>query len=81
MRQGEHYPYEIIKHNPLTHEGGESVKVVMGLSAAISAVNFFDGQLTKEERDAGWSHFHKRTTKRPPPKARPRHNYKYIRKR
>jgi hypothetical protein len=68
LRQGEEYPYEIIRHNFQLLEGSTTVDIVRGESAAELAVERFDRQLTDEERKAGWSHFSQRTTKQPWPK-------------
>jgi hypothetical protein len=67
MLQGEKYPYEIIRHNHRA-PGSQTVDVVRGESAAESAVRLFNEKLTAEEKEAGWSHFAQRTTKKPWPK-------------
>jgi hypothetical protein len=74
MLQGEKYPYEIIRHNQRT-TGQQTVDVVRGESAAESAVRRFNEKLTAEEKEAGWSHFAQRTTKKPWPK--PAHTRAY----
>ncbi len=71
MKQGESYPYEIIKHNFRTLTGRETVAVVRGQTAAEWAVDHFNRLLTPEERDAGWSHYSQRTTKKPSPTIKP----------
>ncbi len=76
MLQGEKYPYEIIRHNHRTFEGSQTVDVVRGESAAERAVDYYDRKLTAEEKEAGWSHFSQRTTKRPWPKPPRTHAYK-----
>lgn len=65
LRQGEEYPYEIIRHNFDKLTGSETVDIVRGESAAESAVAHFNRQLTEDERKEGWSHFSQRTTKKP----------------
>lgn len=70
MLDGEDYPYEIIRHNHQKPEsGGVTVDIVRGLSAAERAVAHFNQLLTAEQREAGWSHFSQRTTKKPWPKS------------
>ena len=68
MRDGETYPYEIILHNFRTFEGSKTVDIVRGQSAAERTVDDRNSHLTAEEREAGWSHFLKRTTRTPRPK-------------
>jgi hypothetical protein len=75
MRQGESYPYAIVKHST-TLGGGEIIDIVKGLSAAERAVDAYNERLTQEEKDAGWGYFLKRTTQRPPPRPRSRRGYK-----
>lgn len=65
LKQGEIYPYEIIKHNARGFERAMTVDIVMGITAANGAVDYYNGKLSSEERDAGWSHTHVRTTKKP----------------
>ncbi|HTW88230.1 MAG TPA: hypothetical protein VMD75_09495 [Candidatus Binataceae bacterium] len=65
MKDGENYPYAIICHNTRTMEGSVEMAVVMGQARAARAVRFHNSKLTKEQRDAGWSHYATRTTKRP----------------
>lgn len=69
MRQGETYPYEIILHNFRTFEGNKTVDIVRGQSVAERVVDDLNNHLTAEEREAGWSHFLQRTTRKPRPKA------------
>jgi hypothetical protein len=76
MLQGENYPYEIIRHNHRTYAGSETVDIVRGLSAAAAAERRFNERLTAEEKEAGWSHFAQRTTKKPGPKPSQTHAYK-----
>ena len=65
MKDGEDYPYAIIRHNTRTFEGSVEVAVVMGITRAGQAVQFHNSKLTPEDRKAGWSHYSTRTTKRP----------------
>jgi CO dehydrogenase/acetyl-CoA synthase beta subunit len=65
MKDGENYPYAIICHNIRTLEKSVEVAVVMGQTRAAQAVQYHNSKLTTEQRDAGWSHFGTRTTKRP----------------
>lgn len=70
MRQGESYPYAIIRHNPLTCEGSTEVAVVRGENAPAQAIDRFNGLLATGEKEAGWRHFAQRTTQKPWPKPR-----------
>lgn len=70
MLQGEKYPYEIIRTNHSDpSDRGITVDIVRGESAAERAVDYYDRKLTAEEKEAGWSHFSQRTTKKPWPTA------------
>jgi hypothetical protein len=75
MKHGEDYNYQIIKHNS---RSGDSipVNVVRGISEAISAVDYYNDKLSGAEKEQGWGHFHKRTTR--PLSRRPvqHHGYK-----
>jgi len=62
MKHGENYNYEIIKHNSRS-EDSVPVTVVRGISEAISAVDYYDDKLSDAEKEQGWEHFHKRTTR------------------
>jgi hypothetical protein len=64
LREGEAYPYEIIKHIS-GKPGGEIVGVVIGATVAARTVERLNSGLTDDERNAGYSHFCQRTTKRP----------------
>jgi len=64
MLDGEKYPYEIIRHNS-SSAGYMTVEIVRGLSRAQDAVEYFNRNLTPEEKEQGWSHFLQRTTKKP----------------
>ena len=65
MKDGEDYPYAIIRHNTRTFEGSVEVAVVMGITRAGQAVEYHNSKLTAEDREVGWSHYSTRTTKRP----------------
>jgi hypothetical protein len=65
MKDGENYPYAIIRHNTQTFEGSVEVAVVMGITRAAQAVRYHNSKLTADDREAGWSHYSTRTTKRP----------------
>jgi hypothetical protein len=65
MKDGEDYPYAIIRQNTRTFEGSVEVAVVMGITRAGQAVQYHNSKLTAADREAGWSHYAARTTKRP----------------
>ena len=65
MKDGEDYPYAIMRHNTRTFEGSVEVAVVTGITQAAQAVQYHNSKLTAEEREVGWSHYSIRTTKRP----------------
>jgi hypothetical protein len=65
LKQGEIYPYEIIKHNTRTIVREMTVDIIMGISTANGAVGYYNEKLSSEERAEGWSHYCTRTTKNP----------------
>jgi hypothetical protein len=62
MKEGENYNYEIRKHNFTTMSGGTFVCVVKGRGRAELTVEAYNRKLTSEEKEAGWSHYLRRTT-------------------